>query len=69
MPVGGLSRPGQSSTAKSVGFELDATIKITLNRHTNTTLGYSRLFPGEFIRQSGPVKHVNFACMIWQFTM
>ena len=53
-----------SRTEKSVGVEIDATITITLNRYANTTLGYSHLFPGKFIRQSGPVSHVNFAYVI-----
>ena len=42
---------------------------ITLNRYANTTLGYSHVFPGKFIRQSGPVSHVIFAYVIWHITM
>ena len=66
---GSIVRLGQSGTARSVGSEIDATIRITLNQRANVTFGYSHFFPGEFIPLTGPSSHVNFAYAIWQITM
>ena len=68
-PARGLSGPVRAARRNRLAQKSTRRSRSPSTRYTNTTLGYSHLFPGEFIRQSGPVSHVNFAYVIWQITM
>ncbi len=43
-------------------------LKFPLTRHIVGTLGYSHFFPGDFIRQSGSAKDIDFVYVETQFT-
>ena len=58
---GGVSRPGGSSTSRYVGTEVDLIATYVVNRHVKTQLGYSHVFAGDLIEDSGPSDDIDFA--------
>ncbi len=65
---GGVVRSGTGGTSRDVGAEIDLLLKFPLTRHIVGTLGYSHFFPGDFIRQSGSAKDIDFVYVEAQFT-
>ena len=58
---GGLLRPGDASTDKDVGKELDITLARPVGDSGNLLIGYSHFFPGDFVKTSGPSASSDFA--------
>ncbi len=65
---GGVVRSGIGGTSRDVGAEIDLLLKFPLTRHFVGTLGYSHFFPGDFIRESGSAKDIDFVYVETQFT-
>ena len=61
-------RPG-TSASKDIGYELDVTLRFPANRHMLASAGYSRFFPGTWVKETGPSKPVEFAFFSLQYTM
>ncbi len=51
--------PGAASSA-GVGTEIDLTATYRLGNNVSGLLGYSRLWPGAFVRQTGPADTITF---------
>ncbi|MBI1722726.1 MAG: alginate export family protein [Gemmatimonadetes bacterium] len=68
-PPAGAVRSGAAGTSKDIGSELDVTVRYPVGRHLLVVTGYSHCWPGEFIRQSGPSKGVDFGYLTLQFTL
>ena len=51
----------------NVGQELDLLVNFTLTKHQNVVLGYSHLFAGDFIKQTGNGRDVDFVYAQWGF--
>jgi hypothetical protein len=51
----------------NVGQEIDFLLSLQLDRHNNLTLGFSKLFSGDFIKQTGP--NVNPELYYLQYTL
>ncbi len=60
------NRTGNSST--HVGIELDIATKVKIGRHSGLLFGYSRLWPGSFIENTGPDEEIDFFYAQYQFT-
>ncbi|MFQ5738826.1 MAG: alginate export family protein [Acidobacteriota bacterium] len=65
---GGIVRSGGAGLSREVGSELDLTFSHKLNAHLVTTFGYSHLFPGGFIKESGPSRGIDFGYIAVQYT-
>ena len=52
-PRGAVTIPG-GGTRADVGDELDLTLNMALDRHTDLLVGYSRFFAGDVLEESGP---------------
>jgi hypothetical protein len=50
----------------NVGQELDLTANFNLDRHNSILVGWSKLFSGDFIRQTGP--YVNPEMFYFQYS-
>jgi hypothetical protein len=61
-------RAGGLSSARDVGAEIDALVRWQLDPHTVVAVGYSHVFPGRFIRRSGPSESIDFGYVIVQYT-
>lgn len=57
---GGVLRASGSSSASSVGSELDLLANWQVNRHLLVCAGYSHFFAGEFIDQTGAHQDIDF---------
>jgi len=66
--AGGVVRAGALGSSSEVGNELDLTVKYALDRHAMVLLGYSHLFAGDFIEESGPDDDIDFAYVSVQYT-
>lgn len=53
---------------KHVGVEVDLAAKVTIDRHSNILLGYSHLWSGDFIKNTGAGEDIDFAYAQYQFT-
>ena len=63
-----LPPPSGLGSSTNVGAELDLLLRYQIDRHQTTILGYSHLFPGTFVEQSGPHEGIDLAYLIWQLT-
>ncbi|HUH11783.1 MAG TPA: alginate export family protein, partial [Longimicrobiales bacterium] len=61
-------RAGDLASSREVGAEIDALVRWQLDPHTVVAVGYSRVFPGRFIRRSGPSESIDFGYLIAQYT-
>lgn len=61
---GNVLRTPNGSGAKFVGHQPSLGLEWELERHTTLSAAYSHFFAGQFIRQSGPGKDVDFAA-VW----
>lgn len=55
-----LRRDPSGKAGNNVGDELDFVINFHLNTHSDIILGYSKLFAGDFIRETGPSQSPEF---------
>jgi hypothetical protein len=67
-PGGSVVRSGDSGDSQYVGFEIDFTLSRPVNRYFVVVGGYSHIFSGAFIEESGPSDDIDFAYLILQFT-
>lgn len=66
--AGAVVRAGSTGSSKRVGSELDLLFKYKWGRHTDFGFGYSRLFAGQFIRETGPAHDIDFTYFWTQYT-
>jgi hypothetical protein len=59
--AGSVERAAGSANAKSIGTELDLTATYRVGTTASVLLGYSRLWPGAFIQQTGAARTTDFA--------
>ncbi|MFQ5928405.1 MAG: alginate export family protein [Acidobacteriota bacterium] len=64
----GILREGAPGSSKRVGSEIDLTWRYSIDRHTLIFLGFSHFFAGDFIRETGPDKDIDFGYMTLQYT-
>ncbi|MBL8213819.1 MAG: alginate export family protein [Bryobacterales bacterium] len=57
---GGLLQSGRNARARYIGCHTSAQVEWQWNRRTSLTALYLHFFPGEFLRQAPPDRHVNF---------
>ncbi len=57
---GGVLRAGGLGDGREVATELDLLVKVALNRHLELEVGWSHVFAGPYIEQSGPGEDVDF---------
>jgi len=57
---GGVFRAGDLGTSKAIASEIDVWLRHRFGRHTTLLTGYSHLFPGDFIRESGSAEDIDF---------
>jgi hypothetical protein len=61
-------RPGNGTTARYVGAEVDLLATYNFTRHLQSYAGYSHFFTGEFIRKTGPSRDSDFLYCAVQYT-
>lgn len=61
-------RAGNLGNSHDVGLELGTTLTYSFNRHLTGLVGFSYLFAGDFIRESGPDDDMQFTYVQLQFT-
>ena len=65
---GGVLRADNNSDASFIGSELDLLLTWQLDRHTLFYLGYSHVFPGDFIQRTGPAQDIDLLYAAATFT-
>jgi len=65
---GAVSRPGSSGSSSWLGAELDLLVRYQLDVHTALLVGYSHFFTGDFLRESGRGRDIDFGYWILQYT-
>jgi hypothetical protein len=65
---GNVVRAGSAGSSSEIGSEIDLLFKYQFDRHLLGLLGYNHFFAGDFIRESGPSKDINFAYLTLQYT-
>jgi hypothetical protein len=65
---GVLRAPVAGVNDKHVGYELDLSFVLNIDRHWKVTGGYCHFFPGAFIDNSGPNADIDFFWLDTQFT-
>lgn len=65
---GGVERAAGVTRAATVGTELDVTLTWRLGRHVAGLAGYSRFFPGPFIKETGAAENIRFVYGSLQLT-
>ncbi len=66
---GGVVRAGNLGTSDEIGTELDLTLKRAFGPHIAALLGYSHLFAGKFIEQSGSSADTDLGYFSIQYTL
>lgn len=62
-----LRRSATGAAGDDVGNEIDWLMNIHLNAHQDVLLGYSKLYAGSFIKQTGPAVSPELFYAQWQF--
>jgi hypothetical protein len=65
---GGVVRSGDSGESRYVGFEVDLMGSYRFNRHHILSGGFSHLFAGRFIEESGSAEDIDFVFIAFQTT-
>lgn len=65
---GGVFRAGDLGTSKAIASEIDVWLSQKLGRHTTLAGGYSHVFAGDFIRESGSAEDIDFFYLQLQYT-
>ncbi|MFQ5672356.1 MAG: alginate export family protein [Nitrospinales bacterium] len=60
--------PGSAGASREIGNEIDVTATYDFNRHFDVLLGYSHLYSGDFIEESGAADDINFTYLMFQYT-
>jgi hypothetical protein len=58
---------GIGSDARYIGTQADASVTWTYNRHLSVELTYARFWAGEFLRETGPAKDVDYVSVLTRF--
>jgi hypothetical protein len=66
--AGAVSRAGSSGSSAWLGAELDLLVRYQLDVHTVLAVGYSHFFTGNYLRESGRGRDIDFAYWIFQYT-
>lgn len=69
--AGGTPRPRDANptgTSKQVGYEVDLLFNIQFDAHTVGTLGLSRFFRGNYLKDTTTTDDINFVYAILQYT-
>ena len=65
-----ITRTGPlANLPRSIGAELDVTVRYPVDRNLLLSSGWSRFWPGSFIVQSGPSRAINFSYVTAQYTL
>ncbi len=65
---GGVLRAGDLGTSKAIASEIDVWLVHQLGRHTTLPGGYSHVFAGDFIRESGSAEDIDFFYVQLRYT-
>lgn len=65
---GGVLREPNGSRARFVGTQLSVNVEWAITHHLKFTPIYSHFFPGQFIKESGPAKDIDFVELTVTFT-
>jgi hypothetical protein len=65
---GGVLRAGDLGTSKAIASEIDVWLIHKLGRHTTLAGGYSHVFAGDFIRESGSAEDIDFFYVQLRYT-
>lgn len=65
---GNVVRAGSAGSSSEIGSEIDLLFRYQFDRHLLGLLGYSRFFAGDFLKESGPSKDIDFAYLTLQYT-
>ena len=57
---GGAIRSGGSGSSSDLGYEIDVTTLYKFSKHLKGLIGYSHFFAGDFVKQSGSSKDMDF---------
>ena len=66
--AGNVVRAGASGSSRQIGNEIDVTATYDFDRHFMVLLGYSHLYSGDFIEESGSADDINFSYLMFQYT-
>lgn len=66
---GQVVRAGNLGSDNEIGTELDLTLKRAFGRHLTVLVGYSHLFAGNFIEESGPDEDTDLGYLSFQYTI
>jgi hypothetical protein len=61
-------RTGGPGTSREIGSEIDLMVKYQFDRHLTGIIGYSHLFAGDFIEETGSHSDIDFGYLILQYT-
>jgi hypothetical protein len=67
-PVAGITRGAGGSDASYVGSEFDLLLSWQFDRHLAAYVGYSHVFAGDFIEETGPSSDIDFVYAALVFT-
>lgn len=65
---GNVVRAGNLGSSKEIAQELDLLARYNYNRHIQILFGYSHVFAGEFLEQSGAAEDIDFIYLQFQYT-
>ena len=63
-----MSRPGSAGSSSWLGAEIDLLVRYQLDVHIALVAGYSHFFAGNFLRESGRGRDIDFGYWIFQYT-
>jgi hypothetical protein len=66
-PAGVLLRAGETSRAHHVGEQLAVQVEWRIDRHLTLAANYTHFFAGDFIRESGPGKDIDYVAAWVQY--
>src|SRR5262249_46425348 len=67
-PAGVATRRSATGAAgKNVGDEIDFTTNFHLNCHSDVLIGYSKIFGGRFLAETGPVRNADLFYVQYSF--
>jgi hypothetical protein len=66
--AGGVLRADGGSDETYVGSEIDLLVNWQIDRHTLAYFGYSHLFAGDFLEDTGPSEDIDFVYAALQYT-
>jgi hypothetical protein len=65
---GGVFRAGDRGSSSAIASEIDVWLDHRFGLHTTALVGYSHVFPGDFIRESGSAEDIDFFYVQLKYT-